>query len=401
MRAFIMAAGEGMRMWPLTENRPKPLIPLVGKPIIQYILDAVIDSGIEHISILIGREGRKIVSAIGHVYRDVRIDYRHQNQRLGTGNAAMYAAEFTDERFIFINGDILFDPGMIKEVLNEENAVVGVFREKADAYGTLIGDDRLERISEKVPNSGNAWINTGIYVFGREIFDAIGQCGLSSRGEVELTDAINILASRKEIRIVKSNAFWMDIGMPWDILNAIPRIMDGMETEIKGNVEENVAIKGTLYVGEGAVIKSGTYIEGPAYIGKGSVIGPSAYIRPYTVIGKDCHIGNSSEIKASLVMDGTKIPHFNYVGDSVIGERCNFGAGTKVANLRLDEKNIKVNLRGKETDTGRRKLGIIMGDEVHTGINASLYPGTIIGSGVKIGPAAKVQGKVNSGSTIM
>ncbi len=401
MRAFIMAAGEGTRMWPLTENRPKPMVTLVDRPVLRYILDAVIDAGIRHITVLIGREGRKIVDEIGHVYRDVRIEYRHQEKRTGTGNAAMYAREFPDERFMFINGDILFDGEILGELLHEENAVLGVFREKADSYGTLKGEEYLEGIMEKVPGSRNEWINAGIYVFGREIFDFIERTQPSVRGEIELTDAINMFASEKKVRIVKTRGFWMDIGAPWDVLNAIPHLMDSMESRIDGTVEDGVHIKGPVVIEEGALIRSGTYIEGPAYIGKDALIGPSAYIRPYSVIGKGCHIGNSSEIKASVIMNDSKIPHFNYVGDSIIGERCNLGAGTKVANLRLDERNIRVNVKGSMVDTGRRKLGVIMGDEVHTGINASIYPGTIIGSGARIGPSAQVQGRIDSGSTIM
>ncbi len=401
MRAFIMAAGEGTRMWPLTENRPKPLLPLVGKPIIEYILDAVIDAGIDRITILIGREGRKIVSDIGHVYRDIRIDYRHQEMRVGTGNAALYAEEFDDDRFMFLNGDILFDAHMLYEIKDEENAVLAVYRELGDSYGSIEGNELLEGISEKVEGSRNVWINTGIYVFGREIFDALKACAPSVRGEIELTDAINILASRLEVRVIKSKGFWMDLGAPWDLLNALPHLMDDMESRMDGTVEENVSLKGNIVLGEGSVIKSGTYIEGPVHIGRNTVVGPSAYIRPYSVIGNNCHIGNSSEIKASIVMDGTKIPHFNYVGDSVIGERCNFGAGTKVANLRLDERNIRANLKGRMVDTGRRKLGVIMGDEVHTGINASILPGSMIGSGVSIGPSVTVNGLVKSGTRIL
>ena len=145
---------------------------------------------------------------------------------------------------------------------------------------------------------------------------------------------------------------------------------------------------------------SGTYIEGPVLIGKNCKIGPNAYIRPYTVIGDNCHIGNACEVKASIIMNGSKIPHFNYVGDSIIGENCNLGAGTKVANLRLDEKNIKVPVKNELVDTGRRKLGVIMGDNVHTGINVSIDVGTMIGAYTYIAPGARVKGVVGTKSRV-
>ncbi len=401
MLAFIMAAGEGTRMWPLTESRPKPLIPVGNKPIIEHIMDAVVDAGIEKMAILIGREGRKIVGRYGYSYRGVPIEYRYQEERKGTGSAAMYAEEFSDDRILFLNGDIIFDKAILRNMIKEKNAILGVFMENGENYGIIEGDEFLVEIKEKEKGAKNVWINGGIYVFDRDIFDALRNCQISPRGEIELTDAINMLTERKKIKIVRSDGYWSDVGTPWDLLDANRNYLQKISGEIEGEIEENVVIKGNVVIGKGTTVKSGTYIEGPVLIGENCSIGPNSYIRPNTVIGNSCHIGNSSEIKASVIMDGSKIPHFNYVGDSVIGENCNLGAGTKVANLRLDEKNISVNLKGKYVDTGRRKLGVIMGDDVKTGINVSIYPGTMIGKGTRIGPSTYVNGKIMSNTKIM
>jgi bifunctional UDP-N-acetylglucosamine pyrophosphorylase/glucosamine-1-phosphate N-acetyltransferase len=106
------------------------------------------------------------------------------------------------------------------------------------------------------------------------------------------------------------------------------------------------------------------------------------------------------EVKNSVIMDLSNIPHQNYVGDSIIGQRCNLGAGTKVANLRLDERNIRVVLKGRRIDTGKRKLGVIMGDDVKTGINSSIDPGTIVGENTFIGPNALARGTIAPRSRI-
>ena len=164
-----------------------------------------------------------------------------------------------------------------------------------------------------------------------------------------------------------------------------------------GEVEENVVIKGAVSIGEDTVIRSGSYIVGPVIIGRNCNIGPSCYIRPCTAIADGCHIGAAVEVKNSIIMNGSKIPHHNYVGDSVIGEGCNLGAGTKIANLRLDGKNITA----AGIDTGRRKLGVVIGNNVKTGINSVMDCGTIIGENVLIGPGAKVHGTVRPGSRIM
>ena len=399
MRAFILAAGDGTRMWPLTDTRPKPLIPLGNKPIIEHILDAVVDAGIGDISILIGYEGRQIAEKYGHSYKGATLDYVYQEVRRGTGDAVLHASKYPEDEFLIINGDLYFEKSALSEILKHKNAVLGVHMENAEFYGLLIGDDMLKEIREKAPGSSGL-VNAGVYVFNREIFEYVKRVRLSPRGEIEFTDAINMFAREHDVRIVHYDGLWLDIGMPWHLLDATHAYLDKTECKIEGEIEDNVVLRGKVCVGEGTRVMSGTYIEGPVLIGKNCKIGPNAYIRPYTVIGDNCHIGNSCEVKASVIMNNTKIPHFNYVGDSVIGENCNLGAGTKVANLRLDEKNIRVVVKNKLINTGRRKLGVIMGDNVHTGINVCINVGSMIGANVAIAPGAKVKGIIASKSRV-
>jgi len=159
-------------------------------------------------------------------------------------------------------------------------------------------------------------------------------------------------------------------------------------------------LTGPVQIGSGTKVLTGAHIQGPVIIGKDCEIGPNCRIRPSTFIGDRCKIGNGSEIKNSIFMDGSRAPHINYVGDSVLGERVNLGAGTKIANLRLDERNITVTLKGKTVDTGLRKLGAIIGDDVKVGINASIDAGTIIGEETYVGMGAVVRGTIAPRSRI-
>ena len=188
----------------------------------------------------------------------------------------------------------------------------------------------------------------------------------------------------------------MDVGNPWDMLDANLTLMDTLPSELKGTVEDGVSLRGGVVIGEGTVVKSGTCIEGPCIIGKNCRIGPHAYIRGATSIGDDCHIGHCTELKNSIIMKGTKIPHFNYIGDSVIGSACNFGAGTKIANLRHDHATIRV--CGKETR--RKKFGAIIGDGVQFGINCSINAGTMIGSNARFAPGSYVTGCIGENASI-
>jgi bifunctional UDP-N-acetylglucosamine pyrophosphorylase/glucosamine-1-phosphate N-acetyltransferase len=188
---------------------------------------------------------------------------------------------------------------------------------------------------------------------------------------------------------------------PWHLLDANEELLKKMKNKIEGTVEKNVMMKGIVIVGKDTIIRSGTYIEGPVLIGTNCKIGPNSYLRPYTTIGNHCHIGNASEVKNSIVMDHSNVPHLNYIGDSVIGQQCNLGAGTTIANLRLDKKNIPVILNGKKLDSKRQKLGMIMGDNSQTGINSIVNVGTMIGNDVFIGPGALAKGEIRPEAKIL
>ncbi len=175
----------------------------------------------------------------------------------------------------------------------------------------------------------------------------------------------------------------------WELLKELEELGGKIPEVWKGRTEGNVSIKGRLFLSEGSVIKEGTIIEGNVFIGKNCVIGPNAYLRKNIIIGNNCHVANS-EIKNSIILDNTHVSHFSYIGDSIIGERVNFGAGSKIANLRFDDENVFVQINGKKIDSGRRKLGALIKSGTKIGINASINCGIIIGSNCFIYPGARV-----------
>jgi bifunctional UDP-N-acetylglucosamine pyrophosphorylase/glucosamine-1-phosphate N-acetyltransferase len=184
---------------------------------------------------------------------------------------------------------------------------------------------------------------------------------------------------------------WFDIRHPWDLLEANTWTLKRMEHKVLGTVEEGAHLLGPVTVAKTARIRSGAYIEGPSFIDEGADVGPNCYIRPCTSIGRNTRIGNACEIKNSIIMDRTHMGHLSYMGDSIIGEHCNLAAGTLIANLRFDDGHVKMMVKNEVVDTGRRKLGVILGDEVKTGINALLMPGVKVGQNSWIGPNYMVQ----------
>jgi NDP-sugar pyrophosphorylase family protein len=184
----------------------------------------------------------------------------------------------------------------------------------------------------------------------------------------------------------------LDLIYPWDILVVNERLVAEItENKIEGNVSGAANIDGIIHVGKGTVILPGVYIEGNVIIGKNCKIGPNCYIRGNTYIDDNCHIGQAVEIKNSLIMNKVSIGHLSYIGDSIICPNTNIGAGTITANLRHDGKPHRSMVNNQLINTERRKIGVIIGDNVHTGIHCSIYPGRKIWPDVCTAPGAIIK----------
>ena len=401
MKCVILAAGEGNRMHPLTYTRPKVMLPLAGKPILEWNLLNARAAGFKDFVFIVSYRSEMVREYFGNGKPwNVKISYVNQGKPLGTAHAIGTVEPFVKE-CIVLCGDTIFGINDIKQIAKKGLRIGLVKIENATDYGIVqLKGKYVMNIHEKMEHPLSNIINAGIYHFNKQIFDYIRKTEKSPRGELEITDSINMLVNKESMEGVFLKE-WRDVVYPWHLLDANEELLKKTKIKIQGTVEKNVTVKGNIVVGKDTLIRSGTYIEGPAVIGSNSKIGPNCYLRPFTTIGNNCHIGNACEVKNSIVMDNTNVPHQNYVGDSVIGHNCNLGAGTKIANLRLDKKNVTVVLNGKKIDTKRRKIGAIIGDNVQTGINATINIGSLIGNDVFVGPAGFVKGEVIPQSKIL
>lgn len=385
MKAVILAAGKGTRMGPLTENRPKVMIPIANKPFLEILIDNLKDAGIKDI-ILVTNYKKDVIKN----HFDNSVEYVVQKKTSGTANALKEVGLIKD-KFLVLMGDNLISKEDVKNLIKMENTVSVVESENPCLYGVVeINKGKVNDIVEKPSAPKSNFINSGVYVFDKDIFRAIKNTKKSERNEYELVDSIKLLIKEgKEFKTYKLKE-WLDLGNPFDILALNELFLKEIKGENKGKIEDGVTIKGDVVIGKNSIIKSGAYIEGPVVIGENCKIGPNCYIRAHTSIGNNCVVGNAVEIKNSVIMNSTHIGHLSYVGDSIIGENCNFGAGTKIANLRLDDKNVKVKINGKLIDTKRRKFGAVVGDNVKTGLDVIINPGRIINSNTSIMPGSMV-----------
>ncbi len=389
MKAIMLAAGKSTRTWPLTITRPKPLLKVANKEILLHNLEAL-NGLISKLYLVVGYKKEMVVEFISKYKEkfDFEIIFVEQQEQLGTGNAVMEVFEKHPElggKILIMSGDDIFSRKDIEECCKFENCILVKEVQDIENFGAVVEEDGfLKEIIEK-PQDKKAEItklaNTALYVVSDRIRDCVKELKVSSRSEYEFTDAITDYSKQFRMRVVKVKDYWIPITYPWSLLDANKFLLERMESKVEGILEENVHVSGVVIVGEGTVIKSGVYIEGPVMIGKNCKIGPNCYLRPGTTIGNNCHIGQAVEIKNSIFFDNSNCAHLSYIGDSVIGFDVNLGAGTITANLRHDNAKVKSMVKGELISTGRRKFGTVIGDNVHTGIHTSIYPGRKIWPG--------------------
>ena len=316
MTAVILAHNKSAETEPLSLTRPKAMLNVSGKTLLEHNLD-FLNGQTREVIIIVDFLKNLIVEKIGDHYKNLSIRYKELNNNPVVTILQGIQSDL-QEIFILLNTDSLY----IKKDMDEV---------------CCINKKKLQKLSEKdVP-------------------------GAITSGSV----------------IVKYS---------WDILKANEIFMQKICSQINGDVESGAAIKGEVRIGKGSLIKSGAYIEGPVIIGENCIIGPNCFVRRNTVIGNSCMIGNGVELKNTIIGERVNICHLSFFGDSLIGSDVNIGAGTISANVRHDQKNIRTILHGETIDTGLAKFGTVIGDNVHTGINTSIYPGRKIWPGVNTFP---------------
>ena len=389
MQTVVLAAGEGTRMRPLTAAQPKPMLPVAGAPLLEHTLDRAVAAGADRLVVVVGYESDRVEEHFGNQHGGVDLDYAVQTEQRGTADAVSAAAPLLDDDpFVVLNGDALYDQASL-DTLYSSGPAVGSYRvDNPSAYGVLqladADDSRVTGVVEKPANPESNLINTGAYVFPAAAHDLLN-VETSERGELELTDVLEAVCNQFSVTAVPFDR-WLDVGRPWELLAANEWLLESMSPRLDGEVHENATLDGPVVVEDGATIKAGVTIEGPVYVDSGATVGPNAYVRGSTYLAPETKVGNAVEVKNSILMADATVGHLSYVGDSVLGQRVNFGAGTKVANLRHDGEPVSLTVKGERVSTGRRKLGVIVGDDAKTGINTSLNAGVVLGTGTTTRP---------------
>jgi len=326
MKGLVLAAGRGTRLRPLTYARPKPLIRVANRPIIDYALEAMLQAGCDELGIVVSPDTRPdIALEMKSLPNGSHATLVMQETPLGIAHAVASAEEFlAGEPFMLYLGDNLFEHGLegfIETFHAEQASAVVALVQVADprAFGVaVIEQGRIVRLVEKPREPPSDLALAGVYVFGPEVHEVIKTLQPSHRGELEITDAIQGLVERGRTVVPRTiTGWWKDTGRPEDLLDANRLLLENLEPRIEGAVDSASQITGRVQVHASATVQR-SVIRGPALIGPRAVIRDS-YVGPYTSIGAGVEI-NGAEVEYSVVQERSVIDHPPVrLQDSLIG----------------------------------------------------------------------------------
>jgi len=397
MKAFILAADKEEKLEPITDNMPKAMIRILGKPLIEYWIKELKRNGIKEIGIIVGYKRELIEDYLGKGDRyGVNIEYIVQEKQLGVEDA-LSRIKCDEESFIVVYSDIFTEPGMISRLLNtyynyggKPSFCVTLSRETRE-YGVTVIDEkgRIVKVYEKkvVKEAGN-YVIAGAYIITSGILKRI-------KDGYSLAEALNKEVEKGEnIYATIWEKEWVDVGWPWHILEANKLAQKRIRRAVissKARIEGGAIIEGPVIIRENAHVETGAILRGPCYVDKGAYIGNHSLVRKNTYIGRESIIGFGVEVKNAIIMDKVKIGRLSYIGDSYIGFNVDIGAGATTVNVDISGKTIKMKIKGRVVDTKLEKLGTIIGDNSRIGANVTIMPGVKISSNKLVQPGLIVR----------
>ncbi len=386
MKALVLTGGVGKEMLPLSKYCPKTMLRIHGKYVIEYVLEGLLETGVDEFVIVTGHQGEKLEEIFAdYRSRGLNIQIVNQGERKGIEGAILSAqTHFSkDKPFLVAYGDIVAPPMFYHHLLNSfintaaDGAISVTLVGKSQEFGIANIDERgfIKKISPgpSAKDNDTNYIFAGASILPGEFFEILGE-------EEKLTKALARLL--KEQRRVCASVWqdeWIDVGYGWDLLAANQDIFKGLEyarIHKSAKISTSAHISGLVLIEKGVTIDHNAKIVGPCFIGKNAYIGTNSLIRNYSCIGMNSKIGYSVEVKNSVIQPNVKIGRLSFVGDSVIGENVLIGSGVTTMNVLRDEELQKSSQEIK----GRKyhKLGAIIGPNSVIGSNSVLKPYVVI-----------------------
>lgn len=388
-QAIVLAAGEGQRLRPFTVSRPKAMLSIADKPILQFVVESLAVNGIRNIVLVVGYRKEQVYDYMGSGEQfGVEISYVTQDTQLGTAHALSQVKDVAEDEFLVLSGDNLIEPGTIAGFVQTKPDAVLVKRvDEPYRYGVVAIDrNEVKEIVEKPKEAGSNMVNTGIYAFSKDFFKF-------TESVLDIPDVLNqMIAEGYTINAMETEGTWLDVVYPWDIISLNNAVLSTIETKLGGTIEVGVSIKGQVAIGEDTVIRPGTCIYGPVVIGSGCDIGPNVCIMPATSISDNVVISSLSEVKNSVIGDDVTIGPGSIISDSVIARGCNikgrFTALGGQSEVRINGEYPVIN------------VGAVIGEDCNIENSVTAQPGVIVGNNCQIKMSRIISGRLPDRSLV-
>ncbi len=396
MKAVFLCGGRGKRMFPITED--KFLLDFLEKSLLEHQIETASEAGLTHFVIIGNPDNIQRIEQITKKIPGIEADLVLQKKSLGIADALKSAEPFLHGQLLVINPNDVFSSSAYTKILSEaekttaSSYILGYQVQKyfPGGYLQVNSQNELLHIVEK-PNPGEEpsnLVNILIHCHtnSEELLRYI-ETVQTTRDDVYECALDNMLKGGHKIKVVPYDDFWAPIKYPWHIFKVMEYFLDNAQPHIASSarISKKATIEGKVILSDNVKVLENAVIRGPVYIGANSIIGNNALVRDYSHIGSNSVIGYSTEVKHSYIGDNCWF-HSNYIGESIVDDNCSLGAGTVLANFRLDEGNISIKVGDGLIDTGYDKLGAIVGRGCRIGVNASLMPGVRVGPDSFVGP---------------
>ena len=368
-QAVVLAAGEGQRLRPFTVTRPKVMLEIAGKPILQYVIEALAQNGIRNIILVVGYCKEQIYDYFDTgEHLGVELTYITQERQLGTAHALAQVQGVIHDDFLVLAGDNLIEATTISGFVTAESPAI-LFKQVPDVrrYGVVrVEDDLLKEIVEKPAEARTDRINTGTYVFSKDVFDFFDN-------ELDIPEVVNkMLGYGVIVHAIETKGSWLDVVYPWDLVKLNSSVLEHLVPRLGGTIEAGVTVKGLVSVGRGTVIKSNSYIVGPVLIGENCEIGPNICIFPATNLGNNVSVSPFTTIENCTISDDVSIGPASILQDSFIDKGCtidgHFTACKGETDIKVDNEYHSVN------------VGAMIGTGCSFGSNVITKPGAVVGN---------------------
>ncbi|MDO9539655.1 MAG: sugar phosphate nucleotidyltransferase [Methanocalculus sp.] len=387
MQAVILAGGEGWRLRPLTKNRPKALIPVGNRPLIDYCIDALLESGIRDIIVVVGYKKEQVIRHLNTLDHQVRVVV--QERQLGSAHALACATPFIHDTTLVLSGDNYVDATSLRMMGRDGNAIMVTTSLSPAHYGVVtVKEGIVTSLIEKPDQKSPCMVSSGLYLFTPEVIRSISERELSDMVSRLISDGI-------PVRAVEGGD-WNDAIHAWDLLGQNHYLLKKTTPIRSGMISKMVTITGTVSIGARSSIGPGCCIIGPVRIGEDTSIGPHVVIGPDVSIGDRVVIEPFTLITKSILMNDVRIGSHSRMTDSVIGEGSFIGDHlstiTSDGLFSLGEETTKMIHQGT--------FGAILGEGVVLESSVVLK-GCILGNNTEVRAGRRLEGLIPDGSRVM